>query len=408
MFMTNSNDKSGELLGQERRRRWSPEQKLAMVRESLEPGQSVSVVARRNGINANQLFLWRKLYQDGSLSAVSAGEAVVPASELSDALKQIRELQRMLGKKTMEAEILKEAVEIARSRKLDCALTLVAGGRPVKLVSECLGVARSQLTVRIKQSVSPKTRRSRPVNDAELVAEIQQQVSDLPSYGYRRVWGLLRRARETQLLPAINVKRVYRVMRDHNLLLERRIKQPGVPRRHEGRIAVQTSDTRWCSDGFEFRCEDGAKLSVTFALDCCDREAIGWVASPTGYSGDDIRDLMLESVEKRFGDQLPATPVQWLSDNGSAYTAEQTRLFARQIGLQPVTTPVRSPQSNGMAESFVKTIKRDYVAHMPKPDRETALRNLAIAFEHYNEQHPHSALNYRSPREFRRLAVASI
>ncbi len=278
----------------------------------------------------------------------------------------------------------------------------------MKLVSECLGVARSQLTVRIKQSVSPKTRRCRPVNDAELVAEIQQQVSELPSYGYRRVWGLLRRARETQLLPAINVKRVYRVMRDHNLLLERRIKQPGVPRRHEGRIAVQTSDTRWCSNGFEFRCEDGAKLSVTFALDCCDREAIGWVASPTGYSGDDIRDLMLESVEKRFGDQLPATPVQWLSDNGSAYTAEQTRLFARQIGLQPVTTPVRSPQSNGMAESFVKTIKRDYVAHMPKPDRETALRNLAIAFEHYNEQHPHSDLNYRSPREFRRLAVASI
>ncbi|UVJ45976.1 IS3 family transposase [Pseudomonas sp. LS1212] len=408
MFMTNSNDKSGELLGQERRRRWSPEQKLAMVRESLESGQSVSVVARRNGINANQLFLWRKLYQDGSLSAVSAGEAVVPASELSDALKQIRELQRMLGKKTMEAEILKEAVEIARSRKLDCALTLVAGGQPVKLVSECLGVARSQLTVRIKQSALPKVRRNRPVDDAELVVEIQHQVSELPSYGYRRVWGLLRRARETQLLPAINVKRVYRVMRDHNLLLERRLKQPGVPRRHEGRIAVKTSDTRWCSDGFEFRCEDGAKLSVTFALDCCDREAIGWVASPAGYSGDDIRDLMLESVEKRFGDQLPATPVQWLSDNGSAYTAEQTRLFARQIGLQPVTTPVRSPQSNGMAESFVKTIKRDYVAHMPKPDRETALRNLAIAFEHYNEEHPHSALKYRSPREFRRLAAASI
>jgi putative transposase len=113
-------------------------------------------------------------------------------------------------------------------------------------------------------------------------------------------------------------------------------------------------------------------------------------------------------VEKRFGDQLPATPVQWLSDNGSTYTAEQTRLFARQIGLQPVTTSVRSPQSKGMAESFGKTIKRDYVAHMPKPDRETALRNLTIAFEHYNEQHPHSVLNYRSLREFRRLAAVSI
>ncbi|GGM32998.1 hypothetical protein GCM10009425_49350 [Pseudomonas asuensis] len=63
------------------------------------------------------MFPWRKLYQDGSLSAVSAGEAVVPASELNDALKQIRKLQRILSKKAMEAEVLKEAVEIARSRK---------------------------------------------------------------------------------------------------------------------------------------------------------------------------------------------------------------------------------------------------------------------------------------------------
>ena len=87
-----------------------------MIRESLESGQSVSMVARRNVINANQLFLWRMLYQNG-LSAVSAGEAVVPASELSEALKQISELQRMLGKKAMGAEILKEAMEIALSRK---------------------------------------------------------------------------------------------------------------------------------------------------------------------------------------------------------------------------------------------------------------------------------------------------
>ena len=84
-----------------------------------------------------------------------------------------------------------------------------------------------------------------------------------------------------------------------------------------------------------------------------------------GYSGDDIRDLMLKSVEPRFKDQLPSSPVQWLSDNGSAYIAEQTLLFALQIGLQPVTTPVRSPQSNGMAESFMKTVKCDHVRICP-------------------------------------------
>lgn len=125
--MTHTNKSSTEVLGPERRRRWSVEDKLAMVRESFEPGQTVSLVARRHGINPNQLFHWRKLHQDGSLSAVSAGEAVVPASELADAMKQIRELQRLLGKKTMEAEILKEAVEVARSRKWIARSPLLPG-----------------------------------------------------------------------------------------------------------------------------------------------------------------------------------------------------------------------------------------------------------------------------------------
>lgn len=70
-------DRHIEVLGRERGRRWSVEEKVTIVRKSLEPGQSVSVVARRNGTNPNQLFQRRKLYQDGNLSTVSAGEAEV-------------------------------------------------------------------------------------------------------------------------------------------------------------------------------------------------------------------------------------------------------------------------------------------------------------------------------------------
>lgn len=118
VFLTNTKNEVMELLtGPERRRRWSAEEKVSMVRESFEPGKSVSSVARQHGINPNQLFGWRKLHQNGSLSAVSAGEEVVPASELSDALAQVKELQRMLGKKTMENEILREAVDVMKSRK---------------------------------------------------------------------------------------------------------------------------------------------------------------------------------------------------------------------------------------------------------------------------------------------------
>jgi transposase len=111
MFKPSSNVQPLEVLTQpEERRRRSVEEKLATVRETFEPGASVSGVARRHQVNANQVFAWRKLYQDGSLSALSAGEQVVPASDLVGAIKQIRELQRLLGKKTTEVEILREAV----------------------------------------------------------------------------------------------------------------------------------------------------------------------------------------------------------------------------------------------------------------------------------------------------------
>jgi transposase len=88
-----------------------------MVRECFEPGKTLSMVPWQHGMNPNQPFQWRKLFQDGSLSAVSAGEEPVPASGLSDALKQIKDLQRLLGKKTMENELLREAVKEMKSRK---------------------------------------------------------------------------------------------------------------------------------------------------------------------------------------------------------------------------------------------------------------------------------------------------
>ncbi|WP_244124877.1 IS3 family transposase [Burkholderia gladioli] len=406
MFKPSHNVEPVEVLTQpEQRRRRSVDEKLAIVRETFEPGATVSGVARRHQVNANQVFAWRKLYQDGSLSAVSAGEQVVPASDLNEALKQIRELQRLLGKKTMEVGILREAVEYGRAKKFDCALTLAAGGRPLKTVCDVLGVSRSNLTVKLNRTAEWVDRRKTPaLDDMPLVNELQALVGELPTYGYRRVWALLRRSRDALGQARVNVKRVYRVMHRHGLLLERR-RHAVSTRRHEGKVAVDKSNVRWCSDGFEFRRDDGAPLRVVFALDCCDREAMSWAASTGGYTGDMVRDVMLQAVENRFAGKLKAdNEIEWLSDNGSCYIADETQTFSREIGLKPVTTPVRSPQSNGMAESFVKTMKRDYVSWMPKPDARTALQNLAIAFDHYNESHPHSALKYHSPREFRQRA----
>ena len=88
-----------DVLGPEKRRRRTTQEKIAIVQQSFEPGMTVSLVARQHGVAASQLFLWHKQYQEGSLTAVAAGEQVVPASELAAAMKQIKELQRLLGKK---------------------------------------------------------------------------------------------------------------------------------------------------------------------------------------------------------------------------------------------------------------------------------------------------------------------
>jgi putative transposase len=73
-----------------------------------------------------------------------------------------------------------------------------------------------------------------------------------------------------------------------------------------------------------------------------------------------IRDLMAERLLYRFGqvDQVPHQ-IKWLMDNGACYIARETVLFGRSIGLEICTTRPYNPESNGMAEAFVNTLKRD-------------------------------------------------
>jgi transposase len=115
--MTGSHANAEILTGLQRRRRWSVAEKLQMVAETREPGVTVSLVARRRGVSPNQLFTWRRLAEQGALTATQAEEEVVPASAFRAQQEQIRELQRLLGRKTMEVEILKEALDFAKDSK---------------------------------------------------------------------------------------------------------------------------------------------------------------------------------------------------------------------------------------------------------------------------------------------------
>lgn len=158
---------------------------------------------------------------------------------------------------------------------MDCACALVARGRRLTDVCWSIGVSRAQLSIRVHRAPGWQDRRRQLCSeDTAVLSRINAAVADLPTYGYRRVWALLRRVPERDDLPVVNAKRVYRIMRAHNLLLESKPADPRRKRAHKGRVAVAESNRRWCSVGFEFRCDNGEKLRVTFAQDCCEREII--------------------------------------------------------------------------------------------------------------------------------------
>jgi len=92
---------------QGRRRVYTAEEKRKIVEETRVPGQSVSSVSRRFGVSPSLVFKWRRLAEEGTLSSLGADEAVVPESEVKALKARVRELERLLGRKTMEAEILK-------------------------------------------------------------------------------------------------------------------------------------------------------------------------------------------------------------------------------------------------------------------------------------------------------------
>ncbi len=198
---------------------------------------------------ASLLFKWRRLITEGGQEAVRAEDQVVAAAEVRELKRQIRELERLLGKKTLERDPPggRGAREV---KKTALARTVAArGGFPMKTIADTLGVARSNLMEQVCRT--PRRRQAyRKADDVWLLPLVRSIVDERPTYGYRRVGALLSRQVATLSKPAVNHKRVYRLMRQNSLLLARHT-GTGRQRLHDGVVRTLRSNLRWCSDVFE-------------------------------------------------------------------------------------------------------------------------------------------------------------
>ena len=167
-----------------------------------------------------------------------------------------------------------------------------------------------------------------------------------------------------------------------------------------GKVMTLYSNIRWCSDCFEIECFNGEKLYVAFTLDCCDRNIISFIVKKEPILAVDIQQIMIEAVEVRYAKPRASRQVEFLSDRGSIYRAFKTVETARSLNLKSCFTAAYSPESNGMAEALVKTIKRDYVYVNDCETADSTIKMLPAWIKDYNEQAPHSALAMMSPAEY--------
>ncbi len=272
-------------------------------------------------------------------------------------------------------------------------------GRKLTPICRTLGISRG---CAYRESVGRPARYAK-ADDRIVAAQVRTIIRTRASYGARRVRALVNREFGT----TYNLKRIQRVMDINGWKLPRASRRR-TGRAHRGQIQRDVSNERWCSDVLEIACWNGEVVQLGFALDCHDREALSYVAAPRDLRGTDIQQLMQGAVTSRFGEgERPDAPIQWLSDNGSIYTALDTRITAERLHLDPITTPAASPQSNGMSEAFVNTLRRDYLAGADLSTAARVLEQIPTWLADYNAIAPHSALNYQSPQLYRRTMLVA-
>jgi len=263
--------------------------------------------------------------------------------------------------------------------------------RPMATICQTLRIGRATAY----RTTGPRPPRYVRAEDVTVTTQIRTVIRQRAAYGYRRVTALVNREFGT----TYNRKRIRRVMNLCGWTLPRSGRQR-TGRAHTGLIRRAGSNERWCSDTLELACWNGEMVMIGFALDCCDREALAHVAAPRHLTRHDIQELLQRAVATRFRGPRPPHPIQWLSDNDGIFTALDTICTAERLHLLPITTPAYSPQSNGMAEAFINTLRRDYIASADLTSAQVVLAQIPAWFADYNTTAPHSALGFKSPIEF--------
>ena len=270
-------------------------------------------------------------------------------------------------------------------------------GCSLRRICRVLHVSRSSLT-----PAQPRRPR-RPQVPEELVEKLQVLIQEYPTYGYRRLWALLRNRLETR----VNRKRIYRILKHKHWLVHQRI-ATARPRVKARRSRTSAINRRWAMDMTHIYCGRDGWGHLVAVIDCCDRQLIGWEFSLRGRAKEAERALE-EACISRFGALRPKGNAPIIrSDNGLIFQSRRFRAACRDYRLtQEFITPY-TPEQNGLIERFFRSLKEECVWQTLFHSFVEARRAIASWIDWYNTGRPHQSLGYKSPQEYRAQLLGTV
>lgn len=235
-----------------------------------------------------------------------------------------------------------------------------------------------------------------PVLDEVLAQRVHRLITAYPTYGYRRIWALLRFREKLE----VNRKAVYRILKVKRWFVNQRSTSPR-PRAQKRRSQTHLPDQRWAMDLTHINCGDDGWGHLVAVIDCCDRELVGYEFALRGRAREAERAIEQACIN-RFGTLRPVGPTPIVrSDNGLVFQSERFRRACREYRLtQEFITPY-TPEQNGLVERFFRSLKEECVWQHSFQNFDEARRAVARWIDWYNQERPHQSLGYQSPAEFR-------
>lgn len=242
-----------------------------------------------------------------------------------------------------------------------------------------------------------KRRRSAAVieRDKPLLEAISRIKGEHPFWGYRRVWSYLRFREKL----TITMRRVYRVMRENNLMIKGSVNKALRETFHRSKPVARQPNDYWGIDMTKVMIPSFGWVYLEVVLDWYTKELIGYELAIQSKSCNWFRALEM-AFGSRFPYGLQGDAVRLISDNGSQPTSRAFMLSCSALGIEQIFTSYNNPNGNADTERFIRTLKEDLVYPYEYESVEAFREALARWVNSYNEDFPHSALKHLTPREF--------